>query len=877
MAIRRPLVLDGGVQKQIRDTDVLDVGAGIEARNWKLDGTYEAVKLSIGSADNAFAKDGANDALTAASPHIDLLGDVRFARDVVIDGELRVKGAQNLVENFVTQTIFEQSVVFGDQAGDSAQFIGLANFDGSIDADVTAMNIRSSGVAVIGATDAADIPQDAMTFANANSLVLFGKASLHGVSPTIDLDGSAGISLDSSAGAVNLTALNSSTYQVTGNAKALKLDAVGLGSKIWLNGSILDLDSAGVITLDSGSSIQANAAEASYLKVSSYSDSKTYFANLDNQDIGLFAQTKLFLGSDDDMSAHTKGDLRMEADDQVFVQAGTYAGQTALEQGAGADALVMSAQGKAFLASTDDLRMASADQVFVQAGAYAGQATLESALTGDELVMTSQTKAYLAAGSAIDALAPAISESASNGNFVMRASTTATAAASLADAATLGQVHLASTNKMVLDSKAALEIEADAASHIKVADGTLLIDAEGVDAADRLDMHAGGIARLRAGDAGIFSAGTEQAGQVQIRAQHALRGFSSQYIDFASGEYQHLSANGSASWVMLGSEADVTTVKASPIASLSDPFLALLDDATSYLQSAATEDLELRTHSGDLRIISQVGLDANSNNVGGDLLIEAKHVANGKPGSGGELRIIAGDNHLTDGVSGFLFLSSGVKEADRESLTLGDIAVQARNALRLHADTADMSMVAGGDLKVALGTGKHFIMQKSDGSAPDLNTPADAAFHIRNVKDPEKDQDVVTKKYMEENGGGTAKLTIAPGEVGTVAVDDLVSLNSDGQVIQASGAAADTARHYAIGFVTKIENSNEALVRMLGKYELAANHNITAGQPVYMAGTSGDIVAAASAPSAEGSMVQRVGFSLGGKLVLVAIGEPVIL
>lgn len=857
--ISRPLVIQDGAQKRLPDAQKLNVGTeGIVA--W--DDGYK--KLEIGHADNLLKEDGSD----PASNHIEFLGGAKFNRDVYIQGELRVAGQSVAVDTMVTQTIFEQSVVFGNEASDSVQIVGLANFDGSIDADVTAMNIRSSGVAVIGATDAADIPQDAMTFANANSLVLFGKTSLHGVSPTIDLDGSGGISLDSSAGAVNLTALNSSTYQVTGAAQNLKLDAVGAGSKIWLNGAALDLDAA--------SSISADAGSASYLKVGNYSDSKTYFANIDNEDLGLFAQTKLFLGSDGDMSAHTKGDLRMEADDQVFVQAGTYTDQSALELNAGADALVMSAQGKAFLASTDDLRMASADKVFVQAGAYAGQTALESALTGDELVMTSQTKAYLAAGSAIDALAPAISESASNGNFVMRASTTATAAASLADAATLGQVHLASTNKMVLDSKAALEIEADAASHIKVADGTLLIDAEGVDAADRLDMHAGGIARLRAGAAGIFSAATEQAGQVQIRAQHALRGFSSQYIDFASGEYQHLSANGASSWVMLGSEADVTTVKASPIASLSDPFLALLDDATSYLQSAATEDLELRTHSGDLRIIAQAALNVDTN-TGGDLLIEAKHLADGKPGSGGELRIIAGDNNLTDGVSGFLFLSSGVKEADRESLASGDIVVQARNALRLHADTADMSMVAGGDLKVALGTGKHFIMQKSDGSAPNLDAPADAAFHIRNVKDPEKDQDVVTKKYMEENGGGTAKLTIAPGEVGTVAVDDLVSLNSDGQVIQASGAAAATARHYAIGFVTKIENSNEALVRMLGKYELAANHNITAGQPVYMAGTSGDIVAAASAPSTEGSMVQRVGFSLGGKLVLVAIGEPVIL
>lgn len=767
MAIRRPLVLDGGQQKQIRDADLLDVGSGIEARNWKSDGSYETVTLQIGSSANTVVADnnGAYDPL--ASKPIQFMGGVKFDRDVLIDGELRVKGGAFSTDTMVTQTIFNENVVFGDEATDVVQVIGKADFDGSIDGDVTDYDMQSSGAAKLQAGTNLDLDGATVNLDSADSLDILavGAASLGAASMDETIVGAKSLVADSLAetlaGAHTMSALSSvetlGGKTITTSNQPIVLTAASTG--LDFDGGVVNADASGAMHLGAG----ANSEWIVTGQLDLTPSVKLVATSPDIQLVGAMDFDGTIDHDGASFDSHVTGQFKAKADVDVLLDAPLLDLDGALDHdGASFDSLVSGAWKAESSAGTFTAKSN-------------GQMTLESA------------NGLTAKSGAVDGR-----------HLVLMSNGGAPGGAFSSSQSATGQDIIASARQDLL---------MEAGGHAKMAAPTgILLDSEGT-----LDLQAAGA---------------------------VVMDFESTFQIDAEGDFN-----------FDAKDMDI--------------------DAVGDINIDATVD-NVAKDGGDIRIAANYdALEA----LGGQIDLLAGQAFNASSGNNQAMLLTASGNLSGGSVNGDVLFTADTDNAANARLQLYKAA-----ASRLTAnDGQDLHLGANGQNDLVLKSAGNFELR--------VDNAGDPVHQIKEVKDPTDDQDAVTKKYMEENGGGTAKLTIAAAEVATMAVGDLVSLNSSGEVIQASGKSTQAAsgRHYAIGFVTKIENSNEALVRMLGKYELPAAHSVPAGQPIYMTddvfvnATGGAGKISATAPSGEGDMVQRVGFSLGGSLLLVAIGEPVIL
>ena len=178
MANQRALVIVGGVQQRIpwdqaNGADKLDIGAGI---------------VGFAKGDSTDLTPLASIELAHADQRLDVLGNAHFKKDIKIDGELTVVGTASVTDTFIAQTIFQESVKFGE--GTNAKTGDKAIFDASIQMDTE----QASWLKTTG---------------DGNSLTF-----------------------EAAADAVTISALKNSKFEVTGGSKMLQLLANGAGSLI---------------------------------------------------------------------------------------------------------------------------------------------------------------------------------------------------------------------------------------------------------------------------------------------------------------------------------------------------------------------------------------------------------------------------------------------------------------------------------------------------------------------------------------------------------------------------------------------------------------------------------------------------------------------
>jgi hypothetical protein len=795
----RPLVITNGVQKRLPDNDALEIGpGGLVAQN---DGAV--VKMSIGHADNLLLEDGAN----PASNHIEFLGSTKFNKDVLIQGELRVVGDSFAVDTMVTETIFEQSVVFGNETTDSVQVVGIADFDGSIDADVSKLSAYSSGGIMLhtGATaDTALEPQGSGIHIEADDFV----------------DVVAG-----NAGSFKATAGN-----LVFDAEQGLLDLDGLTVHMQSDG-ILDIASVGNMSLASQGTLAESATGAHTLSAQSSTETITAQKKI--------VSTTFWIEGEDESRMFTTGgaDLIVNADGLLDLDGATVnmdsTGLMHLGAGANAEWLVT---GNLNLEATGTLTgKAVAGPINLLSGPL--QASPVTLAPG-ELAAGSDEKMTFRSGADMELDANEQLVGSSKTQFIEFYARAAEDAALSWNAHRIqGNVLLDADKDLRAKADESVAIQAGSSGSFEALNGTLVISGK----------KTGGTAvtpSFALSPADLFASSENN---VQVAAQNNM------YMKTDVG-LMDLFAK--------------TSFKAAAEAALDlDAGAALTAKAAGLMKLDADVSLEADIEGG-----LTITVDSDGAGNAGNVLLDANYdVAKTQ---GGNVSIHAGNDD-----KGYFRVAAGERVA-------GTWAAPNDGEIELRAQM-DMRLRAAGDLRMEVGSTKDVILDDSSAGVFDEANEIGHA-RIRNVKDPTHAQDVVTKKYMEENGGGTVKLLAHE----ALAKGDLVALNVSGKVEKAS--AAPNAGDYVFGIATHAaaQADDEILVRMLGKFNTgiavganAGELNFAAtdiGKPLYLdASASGGLTL--SAPQSEGEMVQRVGFYLGQDsvdskaVVLMMIGEPVIL
>jgi len=813
----RSLVIHQGVQKRIPDGQALDVGSvGIVAMNDEV-----VQKLQIGHADNVNEKP------------IELLGSAHFKKNVKIDGELTVVGDTSIVDTLVSQTIFEQNVTFGDNAADWMKVIGIADFDGSIDADVSKLSAYSSGgillhtgMAAVPALEPTDLSIQVQADDDIN-LRSGGAASFKAAQGTLAIDAEAGqLDLDGatvdmmSDGVLGITAAGQMTVNAQGG---------------------LDENVTGAHTFDASSSVETLANTKTINALGSIS--------LSADDDSSFKTTSGFLAIDAEA-----GQLDLDGNTGVTIDSAT--GGVSIDAAAASN----------FSTSAGDLAVSAAalldlDGANVEIDA-SGYVSVEAAGNSD-FTVTGENKQLLLTSTGVGGLlsASATQTASIRGGSLVQAFTDTAADA------TRAQLKLDSVGESILWSKQ---------------DQNLALKAQGTGqlSADGKDVFAtagAGYMQLQSGSPTAAAQPTQAAGNIVLWADQDLRAAVDNAIDLKSVDASawevsngdlDLKATAKKLRLSTGAHAPVQTEADLDIVLAADNNVIADADNMFFLRSGS----EFKAESAALMEVKAAGLmtlDADagmSMDIEGDLNITVDPLdASGGDFSldvsrdilkqvGGQVSIFAGNDD-----EGYFHVAAGKRAADVWAApNPGEIELRAQ---------MDMRLRAAGDLRMEVGSTKDVILDDSSAGVFDENNEVGHA-RIRNVKDPTHAQDAVTKKYMEENGGGTVKLIAFE----ALAKGDLVALESTAGKVQKADAASND---YLFGIATHAADADgEILVRMLGKFDLGAAHGQTPGTPFYMDANG---AASATAPSAEGSSVQRAGLYLAGNEVLMLIGEPVIL
>lgn len=804
----RPLVILDGHQRRIPDDQPLDVGnKGIVAKD---DGAV--VKLEIGHTDNKLLADGSD----PASNHIEFLGGTKFNNDVLIQGELRVIGDSFAVDTMVTETIFEQSVVFGNETTDSVQIVGIADFDGSIDADVSKLSAYSAGGILLHTGAAADT--------------------------SLEPQGS-GIHIEAE-NFVDVVAGNAGSFKATsGNlvfdAEQGLLDLDGLTVHMQSDG-ILDIASAGNMSLASQGTLAESATGAHTLSALSSTETISNEKKI--------VSTNFWIEGEDESTIFTTGgaDLIVTADGLLDLNGNTVqmdsVGLMHLGAGANAEWLVT---GNLNLEATGALTgKAVAGPINLLSGPL--QAAPVTATPG-ELAAGSDAKMTFRSGADMELDANAQLVGHSQTQFIeFYARAAADSAAAWAAHRIQGNVLLDADKDLRAKADESVAIQAGSSASFEAFSGNMVIS--GDDGYVQISgTKTGGTAvspSFALSPADLFASSENN---VQVAAQNNM------YMKTDAG-LMDLFAK--------------TSFKAAAEAALDlDAGAALTAKAAGLMKLDADASLEADVEGG-----LTITVDSDGAGNAGDVLLDVNYdVAKTQ---GGNVSIHAGNDD-----KGYFRVAAGERVA-------GTWAAPNDGEIELRAQM-DMRLRAAGDLRMEVGSTKDVILDDSSAGIFDEDNEIGHA-RIRNVKDPTHAQDVVTKKYMEENGGGTVKLLAHE----ALAKGDLVALNVSGKVEKAS--AAPNAGDYVFGIATHAaaQADDEILVRMLGKFNTgiavgtgAGELNFAAtdiGKPLYLdASASGGLTL--SAPQNEGEMVQRVAFYLGQDsvdskaVVLMMIGEPVIL
>jgi len=862
----RALVIHQGVQKRIPDEQALDVGSiGIVAMD---DDVVQ--KLQIGSADNKLLADGSD----PASNHIEFLGGAKFNSDVLIQGELRVVGDTITAETMVTQTIFEQSVQFGDQyASDSAVFRS------AIDADA-----RHVELTAVGGLASNRVLSEVLT------------AEVVGTVQDLPAGGDAGVLYFAEReGTYHMynegtSAWALATEEEKGQFRSF-LQMEGDDGEVQLKSrALLDVE-GNSIDIDSDTTLEIDSKASSHLIMTA-----------DNADARVLAIKALNNGA---------GEGQLQLDAQGASHFKTSVGNLALDSEA-ADLLLD--------AGSDILAQADAGYIQLKSGSPTSVVPVSSA--GD-VILHAKTNILEHADQSIVSRAGAdLLGSAAAGVVELAAHAGATLATGITDPLTQGQIWLSSVDKFTGLSGAELELQGTESSHFKVVSSSadaqnLTLQASNAGAGDAsISMSAksdvlaeatNGYFQLKAG-APTNSLPPDADGDIRLHAANDLRAVVDNAIALEAqhaSKFEALGATGSlnlraaqkqlAVWTgdTLAYPATIGAVNDKDVVLSADKNLLMRSANNAYVQSVGLMDIDVDK---DLKIVSGAAADGTSpslsmQSVGGlmkfdadqsmemdiegdltitvdprdptvdgsaiegNISITATYVNGAKTQSGGQFDIVAGNDD-----NGHFFVAAGSRDvagwqAGADATGAGQIQLRSQMAMRLRS---------GDDMRLEVGGTNHVIL--GDGSFDENNELGHAK--IRNVKDPTHAQDVVTKKYMEENGGGTVKLIAFE----ALAKGDLVALEAAGGKVQKADAASND---YLFGIATHAADADgEILVRMLGKFDLGSPHSGTPGTPFYM-GADGARVA--TAPTEEGSSVQRAGLFLAGNEVLMLIGEPVIL
>ena len=726
MALKRPLTLHDGLQKQQRDSDHLDVGAGLVARQW-------------------------NDATGAFDEReLEVLSNSLFRGDIKIEGELQVVGASQYVENLVSVTTFNEKVVFGEglnQATDEVQFLGIANFDGSIDGDVSDYNMVSAAAAKLQA------------------------------GTNLDLDG-ATVNLDS-AGTMDILAVGAATF-----GAASLVETIGTSKQLIADSLAETL--AGAHTMNAATSVETLGGKTI--------TTQSVFIVLAAASTGLDFDGGV-------INADASG---------------------AMHLGAGADSEWL-VTGQLDLTPTVKLVASSADIQLIGAMDFDGAIDHDGA-SFDSLV-TGQFKAE--AGTKVQMVAPsldfdgAIDHDGASFDSLVSGTWTASAA---------GNMNLDSSGASVIVKSASAD-----GQHVIIGSGQAGLAggyAASPDASSK-DVIISGYVDL------LMEAGRD--GKLRVANDLLLR----------SENTMNMQAVGA---VIMDFES---TFQIDAEGAFDFDAKAMDIDAVGDINIDASVDTVAKD-GGDIRIAANWN---STEQLGGNLNLVAGKTFSASSANGANMNLVAAGQLYAEASSEVLFssLNSHVQfAADTDGNDTAKLQLNSGGASLLYADAGqDLKLGANGQDDLKLLNAGNFELR--------LDAQGNPVHQIKQVKDPTDDQDAVTKKYMEENGGGTAKLPLSASNVPVAG--DLVSLDSSGAV----QTAHPTSRQYAIGLVVKVEGT-EALVRMLGKFEKA--NAFTAGLPIYM---DADGALSQSTPTAEGDMVQRVGYALSATHILVAIGEPVIL
>jgi hypothetical protein len=800
MANQRALVIVDGAQRRLPAADKLDVGSGIIGYNSSTG--VKNLALELGD-------DGQ---------------EVKVLGNMYIEGQLNVKGNTAILDTLVTQTIFQDSVQFGDGVGDEALVGRLTSFDVDVRGLAASNKFFARSVYADAVASVDDIqggtgelfyveadkkfyisPDEGANWNEATPaevaeyearLQLSQKDAVLRVAGLADIDGgqirldavnnahfkstSGNLALDAVAGKLDLDGntveLNSDDAMIIVSGAALTMTATG---GLDVDANSIDMTAAAGMTLEAvdltgtiSNAMEITAAAQSFIKTSA-------------EDLKLEAAAVLDLnggangaGGEIDMDA---ANINIDASAAMSLQAGANSDWTVTGQ------LDLFPSSKLYVVSSE--AHISASMNFDGAIDHDG-ASFDSLVSGDFVAKSSAGKLQLLTGSP-----------------------TSTAPAAAAGDLT---IYLANDLRAHVDGK--ISLQAGESSAFETAAGTLTLRGhEGVTIRSESTPFGG-------------SSYTPGSKDILVHAYVDLLAEAGRSVKLraAAGNGEMLlDADGS---FLLDGESTVTVQSAGKL----------------WLDAEADVDLDA---------VGDITIDAvPAATDGGDITITAHYDA--AKDLGGVIVLDAGKED-----KGSLFLKAGERDAAPFAApNAGEIVLHAFNPLHLKSqDNVEVS--AAGDLM--------FTFQAAGHMAAALDVQGNPQHQIKQIMDPTDAQDAVTKKYMEENGGGTALLPLSASNVPVA--HDFVSLDSAGKVQKADKTAA--ARFYAIGVVTKVEGAN-ALVRMLGQHTMGAPHNIAAGVPVYMAadGAISDIPA-----SAQGEMVQRVGFSLGGQKILIAVGEPVIL
>jgi hypothetical protein len=788
MANKRPLSLYSGVQKQIQDSDYLDVGnQGIIAQNWN-NGEFVPVTLNIASSAN-------------------------FKRDVVIDGDLKVTGDASVVDTLVTTTTFNQTVQFGDDAAqDKAQFTSAIQMDTGAAAwlktslgDLT-FDAQAGSVLVNGAKAVADAIKLRASNAAGGVLVEAGSSGISlkdpvatlkldgsgkltdagGVLASIDLDPTGAIALDADAASHFKTSVGDLTFGAEAGS-VLVNGAKAVADAIKLHAS----NAAGGVQVVAGSngiSLQDPVATLKLDGSGNLTDAGDVLASIDLDPTGAITL-------DADAASHFKTagadqHLTLESADANLVLTG-------------AQRVLGSSQGYVeFKAGTPAF-----DEVYIPATGGAGN-----------IYMLAAANAYFAA--------EFIAQLRSEGSDPTQHGTLLTAA----------HVVMAAT-----DGASVAAAGGQRAHQGLPATGEIIISAK-----DDLRMWSDELVRI------------ESAKDMQLDAL----GSSRFKVDAAAGQLTLESKKDTSSKVLV----DAQLLEMKGIVS------ATLDAATFSIDSTSSSNLSMTAD--DAAALQTLTIRADNTSGNAKLSATAKTVvflANDADGTKGKSQLLIGPFSAGEGLNeegAYLFLAQGGKT------TLSSAKGEDLEVIASAAEKGNLLLGAVDEVRLRPGSGDHIIVMKSDGSAPTVTDPTHAHAKIRNVADPEQSQDVVTKGYMERNGGGT--VSMIAGEA--LAKGDLVYIGAEGKVFLAQ--ASDN--HYVLGMATEAAATDAAvLVRMLGKFESGVGTFAAAdiGAPLYLSEV-GDF--SKTAPSTEGHSVQRIGFLAGlhdtdKAVVIMAIGEPVIL